>query len=269
MLGKIRRILKLLSTINIFKTVYLNYKVFPWNVAKKLPIYVGWAVDIHEVYRGSIEFQDGIKIRRGIVSLGVCRYPMISNRGLVTLLRISPKGKLVLGDDVKIYTGCSIIVTYKGVLSIGSDFVLNQNSRLYCASSVTIGAHCRIGWETQIYDSNFHFMYDSIKHRICNSLCEVCLGHNVWVGNRCTIAKGSLLPDYAIIGSNSLVSKKLENEFGGGIWVGTPVSLIREGFYRILDEGFQYNLFLQFSDSCDNFIEKELSEEEFRRLLHL
>lgn len=216
MLGKIRRILKLLSTINIFKTVYLNYKVFPWNVAKKLPIYVGWAVDIHEVYRGSIKFQDGIKIRRGIVSLGVCRYPMISNRGLVTLLRISPKGKLVLGDDVKIYTGCSIIVTYKGVLSIGSDFVLNQNSRLYCASSVTIGAHCRIGWETQIYDSNFHFMYDSIKHRICNSLCEVCLGHNVWVGNRCTIAKGSLLPNYAIIGSNSLVSKKLENEFGGG-----------------------------------------------------
>lgn len=215
MLGKTRRILKLLSTINIFKTVYLNYKVFPWNVAKKLPIFVGWAVDIHEVYRGSIEFQNGIKIRRGIVSLGVCRYPMISNRGLVTLLRISPKGKLVLGDDVKIYTGCSIIVTYKGVLSIGSDFVLNQNSRLYCASSVTIGTHCRIGWETQIYDSNFHFMYDSAKHRICNSLCKVCLGHNVWVGNRCTIAKGALLPDYAIIGSNSLVSKKLENEFGG------------------------------------------------------
>lgn len=216
MLGRIRHIFNIFSTINIFKTVYLNYKVFPWNIAKKLPVFVGWNVDIHKVYRGSIEFQEGIQIRRGIVSLGVCRFPMISNKGLVTLLRISPKGKLVLGDDVKIYTGCSIIVTYKGVLSIGNDFLMNQKARLYCANSVAIGNHCRIGWETQVYDSNFHFMYDSVKHRIGNALGEVCFGHNVWVGNRCTIAKGASLPNYTIIGSNSLVSKKLENEFGGG-----------------------------------------------------
>ena len=215
MFGKIKRIIDIFSTINIVKTVYLNFKVFPVNIAKKLPIYAGKRVDINEIHKGSIEFQEGVEIKKGMVSLGICQHPMISNKWLATLLRITRQGKLIIGGNIKIYSGCSIIVTYQGKLSIGSDFLMNQKGRIYCANSVTIGDHCRIGWETQIYDSNFHFMYDSIKHRIGNALGQVCLGNNVWIGNRCTISKGSLLPNYTIVGSNSLVSKKLENEFGG------------------------------------------------------
>ena len=45
MFGKIRRIISLLNTISITKTIYLNFKVFPGNIAKKLPIYVGKNVD--------------------------------------------------------------------------------------------------------------------------------------------------------------------------------------------------------------------------------
>lgn len=55
MFGKIRRIISLFYTISITKTIYLNFKVFPVNIAKKLPIYVGKNVDINEVYKGSIE----------------------------------------------------------------------------------------------------------------------------------------------------------------------------------------------------------------------
>lgn len=246
MFGKIKRIIDIFSTINVVKTIYLNFKVFPISIAKKLPVYVGKKVDINEIHKGSIEFPKGVEIKKGMVSLGICQHPMISNKGLTTLLRITQHGKLVLGDDIKIYSGCSIIVTYEGELIIGSDFLMNQKSRLYCANSVNIGKHVRIGWETQIYDSNFHFTYDSVNHLIGNALGTVRFGSNVWIGNRCTVAKGSSLPDYTIIGSNSLVSKKLENEFGGGIWVGMPVSLKREGFYRILDNKIQAELFSYF-----------------------
>lgn len=55
MFGEIRRIISLFYTISITKTIYLNFKVFPVNIAKKLPIYVGKNVDINEVYKGSIE----------------------------------------------------------------------------------------------------------------------------------------------------------------------------------------------------------------------
>ena len=215
MLGKIRRICKLLFTINIAKTIYLNFKVFPINTARKLPIYVGKNVDINGVCRESISFQDGVDVKRGMVSIGVCHYPMVSNSGLVTLLRMSPQARLVLGKNIQICTGCSVIVSYRGVMCIGSDFFLNQKARLYCANSVTIGDHCRVGWESQIYDSNCHFTYDSVNHRIGNAMGKVSLGHNVWVGNRCTISKGAVIPDYGIIASNSLVSRCLTNKNGG------------------------------------------------------
>ena len=98
---------------------------------------------------------------------------------------------------------------------------------------------------------------------------KVSLGHNVWVGNRCTISKGAVIPDYGIIASNSLVSRCLTNKNGGGIWAGMPVSLKQEGFYRILDEDFQYKMFIRFSESQDIKIDKELSENELRHLLHM
>ena len=121
MLGKIKRIIDFFSTVNIIKTVYLNFKVFPISIAKELPVYVGKKVDINEIHKGSIEFQKGVVIRKGMVSLGICLHPMISNKGLATLLRITQYGKLVLGKDVKIYSGCSIIVTNKGASRIYLD----------------------------------------------------------------------------------------------------------------------------------------------------
>lgn len=121
-----------------------------------------------------------------------------------------------MGTDIKLYSGCSIIVTYEGVLNIGNDFLMSQNSRLYCANSVNIENHVRIGWETQIYDSNFHFTYYGVNNLIGNALGSVRLGNNVWIGNRCTVAKGTSLSDYTIIGSNFLFLKKLENDFWGG-----------------------------------------------------
>lgn len=270
MIGRIKRIANLQASINIVKTIYLNFKVFPMSVARKIPIFVGKNVDINEVHRGSIEFGAGIPIKKGMVSLGICNTPMISNHGIHTLLRITSNAKLILGDDIKIYSGCSLIVTYNGIAHIGSDFLMNQKSRLYCANSLNIGDHCRVGWETQIYDSNFHFTYDSTNHRIGNAVGCVSLGCNVWIGNRCTISKGSYIPDYAIIGSNSLVSKKLTNEFGGGIWVGMPVSLKREGFYRILNNKIQTDLFAHFMGEGIGEKQKEisLSEDDLERYLN-
>lgn len=48
-----------------------------------------------------------------------------------------------------------------------------------------------------------------------------------------------------------------------------PVSLKREGFYQILNDEFQYDLFLRLSESGEKFIEKKLSEKELKSLLHL
>ena len=48
MLGKIKRIIDFFSTVNIIKTVYLNFKVFPISIAKELPVYVGKIDEVKE-----------------------------------------------------------------------------------------------------------------------------------------------------------------------------------------------------------------------------
>lgn len=78
------------------------------------------------------------------------------------------------------------------------------------------------------------------------------------------------MPDYTIIGSNSLVSKKLENDFEGGIWVGMPVRLKREGFYRILDNKIQAELFSYFQKegAHKKFRSISLSDEDLKKCLN-
>ena len=54
----IRRFKQLLS-YDFFKTIYLNFKVLPFHVARKLPIQIGHHVDIKGMHRGCIRLRGG------------------------------------------------------------------------------------------------------------------------------------------------------------------------------------------------------------------
>lgn len=270
MFNRIKSKFEWLRGVGLYNTLYINFKVFPFHVARKLPILVGKYADIQGVSKGSILFEEGVDIYKGIVKLGIAPYPMVSNKHLYTMLRLSANGKIFFGSGVRILSGCSVIVSYNGVLRIGNDFLMNQKSKIYCAKSVDIGSHCRIGWESQIYDSDFHFLYNTETCEIRNAVGVVAIGDNVWVGTRTTIAKNSEIPDYSIIGSNSLVCKKLPMSNWGGIWIGMPVVLRKEGFIRILNEEKQYELFQYFlrDDTQTEKIHLELSEKEIDKMLN-
>lgn len=57
---------------------------------------------------------------------------------------------------------------------------------------------------------------------------------------------------------------------GGGIWVGMPASLKREGFYRILNNKIQADLFAHFMGEGIGEKQKEisLSEDDLERCLN-
>lgn len=63
----------------------------------------------------------------------------------------------------------------------------------------------------------------------------ISIGNFSWIGNRTTIGPGSILPDYTIVASNSLVNKDFSilNPYStiGGI----PAKFIREGWTRVWD----------------------------------
>lgn len=245
---KITNIIHNFFSYNYFKTLYFNYRVFPFEIARKLPIQIGWNVDLFNINYGNISFHSNIKIHKYMVKIGITPYPMWSNKRRYTMLRFSKNSKLILGSNIRIHTGSSIITSYSSILSIGSDIIMNQDSFIYAAKSVTIGNHCRIGWGSQIYDSNFHFIYNLYNQTIASPFNKVTIGNNVWIGNKSTISKGAYIPSFTIVASNSLFNKDfshLNNK--GNFFAGIPCKLINNvSLLRIFNEKTEKELFKTF-----------------------
>lgn len=251
---------------SIWRTLYFNFKVFPVNVAKHLPIKIGKHVEMIGLYRGCVVLGGG-KTKRFMSEIGTCKFPMYATSGSHTLIRFGSIGtKLVIGKQVEILAGSSLILTYHGKLTLGDDIIINQNTMVYCAYSVTIGNHARIGWQSQIYDSDFHYIYNEERHTIAKCYGSVHIGNNVWLANRVTVSKNAFIPDYAIVASNSLVNKDFSdiNE-KGCFFAGIPAKYRGKVGLRIINEPYQYSLYLHFMKTGDKEKTTEKQEEWFTK----
>lgn len=228
------------SCYSLYNTLYLNFKVFPIKIALKLPIYVGKRVEMIGLHRGCIEFEKDITISKGIVNLFVSpSTPMFSNKGW-SLLRFLSDGKLVLGKNIELYNLSSLIITEVGVLNIGSNFLMNQRSLIYCARKVDIGRCCRIGWNCQITDNDFHLLYNDNSKTIKSPYGNVILGNNVWLANSVTVVKNCNIPAYSIVANHSMINKDFSQiKTKGNLFIGSPAILKKTGLFRLLDKKFE------------------------------
>ena len=222
---------------NFLRTVLFNYRMFPRDVAKVLPVKVGWRVDLKGLTRGSVQLREGVSPHRFMVRIGCSSWQLYSNKSMRTLLWMTSGSRLTVGDDTDFCCGSRTVITAGGSVSLGDDFFINQNSLIYCSKSISFGEHCTIGWDSQVYDTDFHICEDIVTGEPASPVAPVRAGDNVWISNRCTIAKGSVLPSCCIVASNSLVNKDLSELEGQGVLLaGVPVSVKRTGIARVTDK---------------------------------
>ncbi len=253
---------------SLFNTLYLNFRTLPFKQAIRLPIKVGRRVEFIGLRKGCITFDNSISIRPFIVRLFACKYPMYANKGNFSLMRYTGGGTLVLGTDIDIYSGCRIILVNNGCITIKNDVLINQNCMLYASASLLIDTHSRIGWNCQIYDSDFHLMYDKKNGHIKTPYGKVNIGHNVWIANSCTIGKNAIIPPFSIVASHSFVNKDFSDlNVEGTLFAGSPAKVKREGLYRILNLGFESKYKWEFMNTqCDRM---EVEDIDLTYLLNL
>lgn len=228
--------------VDFFATVYWNFRLFPFSIARRLPIFIGHHVDIVNYEKGSIRLSDP-NPQRGIVELGITRYPTFPVKGLHTLLRFQGGGKVTFGRDVRIGAGCSFIATAGGSIEFGNDVFINMHGLIYSNASVTIGNHVSIGWYNQIYDSSVHFMVDVHTGEVKDSKKSIIISDNVWVANHVTIAPGAVIPPFTTVAAMSLVNKDFsEFDTPGGFLVGSPAQYKNIGKVRILNEDLEWRI---------------------------
>lgn len=194
--------------INFLKSIYYNLRLFGVLKGYKLPIIIGYHVKIYRL--GKIFIPDNATT--GMVSLGVLSYKSMDESGM---LKLNNSGEIYFYEKAKIHPSAKIRVGKNGVLIFKGKNTVGSSSRIVCWNKIEIGWNTGCSWNCQIFDTDFHFLYDMVAQRPLKRTSPVMIGDNVFIGNHCNIGKGTKLSNGSIVSSYSKISgnylKKGEN----------------------------------------------------------
>lgn len=195
---------RLFCKVNWFRTVYFNCKYLPFYQARHLPIllYHPGTICGYGSYIIDVE-QD--KVKFGMLKLGVKNENSVLTR---TGICISNSGKLIFKGSGVIGNGCSLTIGKDGILQMGKNFGITGNVSIHCHESINIGDFFSCSWNVSIDDTDHHKLMDVERNEEKEETKPITIGNNVWICQQVTMLKGSKLPDWTIVSSNSLVNKK-------------------------------------------------------------
>lgn len=203
---KIRRIIEFLvekKKINIIKTLYINFCLFPFSLALKLPILCYGKIRIRSL-DGNLIY-DKNNIRKGMIQIGI-DHAGYRTRSTTTLTLLKDS-KLMLGEGVRLCQGSSILVGVNASLQMKDYARLGDGAEIICKDRIVIGVKTDVTWDCQVTDFYSHPMRNMRTGEIHPMTSPVLIGDYCWIGNRTTVMPGTILPDRIIVATNSLLNK--------------------------------------------------------------
>lgn len=214
------------NRLNLIKTLQVNFGLLPFKQALKLPVFIYGKVTIYSL-RGKAIING--PITKGMIKLGYN----------TDYFSASKKSAMLFIDGLIIFNGCfGASVDYSlyvlGTLELGNLSFIGNGTKIKCVHHIQIGDMLRMGFESQVFDTNFHYLRNAHTGKVYNKNAAVVIGSHCWIGNRTTIMKGTILPDYSIVAGNSLLNKDYANDVPQfPTFAGTPAKLIGAGNLRI------------------------------------
>lgn len=223
--------------VRYFYSLLFNLRHFSFSVSRHLP-FIFYKGAYAEIGKGAkITISESLKQGKCHIRIGEdtkdftyqCEKSYLCIEGSATFL-----------GDATIRRGALIDV--KGEFIFGNYALLGPRVRIRAHNSISIGQYVRIAHETQIFDTNFHFSEDTTSPGYYPISKPIHIGDFCWIGNRSTISKGTYLPDFTTVASNSLVTKDFSNLPKNSLIGGAPAKLLRNNFSRVwdADREFEY-----------------------------
>ncbi|MDY4985243.1 MAG: acyltransferase [Treponema sp.] len=122
-----------------------------------------------------------------------------------TRFGIKKGSKLFINKGFRSRNNVSFRVYSKGLITIGTNFFINDCSSINCHNSITIGNNVFIGQNVNIYDHDHDFKNDIYKF----ITKPIVIGNNVWIGAGSIILKGVTIGDNSVIAAGSIVTKDI------------------------------------------------------------
>lgn len=223
---KLLKKLKFYRSVNWIKTIYFNFKKFPFSIAKKLPVFFYGSVKFSKIF-GNIKIDAPVK--RGMIGFGQPYEITNKSKGVATLIL---EGELCFKGHVQFGKDCFVYVSRNAYCELGHMSSIGSNGKLICTDKVILGKYARLGSESQIMDSNFHQMINTLTGEKYPMTSFVKIGDYNYIGNRVSIMKNTKTPDFCTIASNSLCSKDYTNFDKNVLIGGIPAKLLKRNISR-------------------------------------
>ena len=107
----------------------------------------------------------------------------------------------------------------------GKGYIVVNNNQKNKPHKIVIGKGVQIGSELLLRTSDGHSIFNCGEQLPYNEPQDVIIGDNCWIGARCTILKGAIIPSNSIIGACSLLNRKFSEE--NTIIAGNPAKVIK------------------------------------------
>ncbi|MHA3788706.1 acyltransferase [Flavobacterium hauense] len=225
-LRKIYRKRKIFRKINWIKTIYFNFNKFPFETAKKLPVFIYGRVKLSDI-RGEIEID--APIETAMIGFGQPYEFNTVHKGTAEIVlrgKIVFKGYVQFAKDYFIYVGKGAYAEFGHMSSLGT------SGKVVCTNKIILGNYARLGSESQIIDTNFHQMRDAVTGEKFPLSAPIIIGDYNYISNRVSIMQNTHTPNYCTIASNTLCNKDYR-EFGENSLIGgIPAKLLKNNITR-------------------------------------
>ncbi len=230
MFATLRKITDVIISHNWLVTIYINFRVLPIKQAIHLPIDIYRGIRINSI-SGQISITSN-KLWRGMIKIGGRGSDMFSGRKVI----LDVQGNVEFSGQTEIGYGTFVHVSKGAKLTFGNKVRIGALCKIYCDSQIVFGNEVGISWESQIFDTNFHYFEDIYNGRKFEKTKPIKIGSYNWFGNRCNIMKGTITPDWLIVASNSMTNKDYtEYESQYAVLAGSPAKVVKTGVRRVFD----------------------------------
>lgn len=216
------------SRIQIFKTLYANFRLLPISQAYRFPIIIYQGVCIRTLW-GRVEIIGDI--RSGMLKIGGTS-PRSREIGCFTV-----NGVIRMEDNIRLSRGCNIEIGHGAILYLSHNLYIGENNQITCWHRICLCSHVSTSWNCEISDTDLHYCVDVASGTVSPCSKEVYIAPHSWIGNNCIVKKGTKTKEFSIFGSGSILTKDYSNQLElYPVYVGSPAKYIKSGVRRVVDD---------------------------------
>lgn len=239
------RLVRFLWRINIVATLWINFKMLPFQKAIKFPIHCFGKIKFHDL-SGKIIIDS--RVKTGMIKIGFRWLDLWPTSYLPT--QVLFQGYVFFRGSCTISGGVYISSFKKeSILDIGNDVTVGGGSMIKAMENISIGKKTRITGNCTVFDSNMHYVKDIERGIIGRNTGSIKIENNCWINAGSVLTKGAVIPAYSIVARNSFIGKDM-SEFGKScMFAGSPAKMIKKGVQRIFNYSVENDLNSYFRDN--------------------